>query len=116
MLLPGDVIVLLGERDQLEAALKLLTEFATQKPMTMTTGPKVDSVAIRDGSPFASLSLGELGAREELGVLIVGVQRDAERITNPGPEFQILPGDILYVWGSLEQIERTRARAGGVER
>jgi CPA2 family monovalent cation:H+ antiporter-2 len=113
VLLPGDVIVLLGERDQLEAALKLLTELATRKPTAVSVAPKIDTVAVCDGSPFVSRSLKELGRRENLGVLVVGVEREAERITNPGPDFHIQPGDVLYVWGAPEQIESVRERASG---
>jgi K+/H+ antiporter YhaU regulatory subunit KhtT len=49
--------------------------------------------------------------REELGVLIIGVQRGAECITNPGPDFQVQAGDMLYLWGVPEQIEAARQRA-----
>lgn len=111
VLLPGDVIVLLGEREQLEAALKLLTELATRKPVAATVAPKMDSIAVCDGSPFIARSLKELGIRENLGVLVVGVEREAERITNPGPDFYIQSGDVLYVWGAPEQIESLRGRA-----
>lgn len=110
-LLPGDVIVLLGEREQLEAALKFLTELATRKPIAATIAPKMDSIAVCAGSPFVSHSLKELGIRENLGVLVVGIERNAERITNPGPDFCIQPGDVLYVWGAPERIENLRGRA-----
>jgi len=113
VLLPSDVLVLLGERDQLEAALKLLTELAAQKPTAASVAPKVDMVAVGDGSPFAARSLGDIGRRENLGVLVVGVERETERITNPGPDFCIQPGDILYVWGAPEQIDTLRERASG---
>jgi CPA2 family monovalent cation:H+ antiporter-2 len=113
VLLPGDVLVLLGERDQLEAALKLLTELAVRKPTAVGVAPKIDTIAVCDGSPFVAHSLKELGIRENLGVLVVGVEREAERITNPGPDFYIQPGDVLYVWGAPQQIESVRERAGG---
>ncbi|MGE0684821.1 MAG: cation:proton antiporter, partial [Candidatus Binatia bacterium] len=114
VLLPSDVLVLLGERDQLAAALKLLTELAARKPTAVSVAPKIDTVAVCDGSPFVARSLRELGIRENLGVLVVGVERDAERITNPGPDFSVQSGDVLYVWGAPEQIENLRGRASGV--
>jgi K+/H+ antiporter YhaU regulatory subunit KhtT len=115
VLLPGDVLVLLGERDQLEAAMTLLTELASKKPDATKTLPQIASVDIAEDSPFASHTLLELGLREELEVLIVGVQRGAEHISNPGPDFCVQPGDVLYLWGVPERIEkacdRARARA-----
>lgn len=116
VLLPGDVLVLLGERGQLEAAVRLLTELATQKAGATTTLPQLATVTIADSSPFAGRTLAELGLREELEVLIVGVQRGADQITNPGPDFQVQPGDILYLWGVPGHVEEARCRAGsGIE-
>jgi CPA2 family monovalent cation:H+ antiporter-2 len=117
VLLPGDVLVLLGERDQLEAAIQLLTELAAQKKGPAVALPQVASVAIPDDSPFARHTLAELGLREELEVLVVGVQRGTERIANPGPDFQIQPGDVLYLWGVPQHLAdaRQRAGAGGID-
>ena len=112
VLLPGDVLVLLGERDQLEAAIQLLTELATQKKGPAVALPQVASVAIPNDSPFARHTLAELGLREELEVLVVGVQRGTERIANPGPDFQIQPGDVLYLWGVPQHLADARQRAG----
>ncbi len=112
VLLPGDVLALLGEQDQLEAAVRFLTELATQKVSATTAPPQVARVTLAEGSPFVSRTLAELGLREELGVLIVGVRRGADQIANPGPDFRGQPGDILYLWGVPERVEEARHRAG----
>jgi CPA2 family monovalent cation:H+ antiporter-2 len=112
VLLPGDVLVLLGERDQLEAAIGVLTELATQRVSMSTAPPQTALAIIAEDSPFANRTLAELGLREELGVLIVGVRRGADQITNPGPDFRVQPGDLLYLWGAPEQVEEARHRAG----
>ncbi|HEV8711443.1 MAG TPA: cation:proton antiporter [Candidatus Binatia bacterium] len=112
VLLPGDVLVLLGEREQLEAALRLLTEMATQKGSTSTTPPQVASLSITEDSPFAHHTLAELGLREELDVLIVGVQRGATQVANPGSDFRVQAGDRLYLWGAPEQVAAVLSRAG----
>ena len=40
------------------------------------------------------------------------IHRDPEQIANPGPDFQVQPGDILYLWGVPERVEEARHRAG----
>ncbi len=41
------------------------------------------------------------------------IYRDPEQIANPGPDFQVQPGDILYLWGGVpEWVEEARHRAG----
>ncbi|MGH7965354.1 MAG: TrkA C-terminal domain-containing protein, partial [Candidatus Binatia bacterium] len=111
VLLPGDVLALLGEQDQLEAAVRFLTEMATQKASVESSPPQMDTVVISDHSPFAGRTLAGLGLREELGVLIVGARRGAEQIANPGPDFQVQPADVLYLWGAPERVEEVRHRA-----
>jgi K+/H+ antiporter YhaU regulatory subunit KhtT len=115
VLLPGDVLVLLGERDQLEAAMRFLTELASQKATTAMASPEIAPAIIAEHSPYANRTLAELGLREELGVLIVGVRRGAEQIANPGPEFRVQPGDILYLWGNPKQVETARRHIGAQE-
>lgn len=111
VLLPGDVLALLGEQDQLEAAFQFLTEMATAKIAVESSPPQMDTVVIADGSPFAGLTLVRLGLREELGVLIVGARRGTEQIANPGPDFRVQVGDLLYLWGEPQQVEEARHRA-----
>jgi CPA2 family monovalent cation:H+ antiporter-2 len=111
VLLPGDVLALLGDKDQLEAAIRLLTTLAAQKALETTTQPQIVTAAVSPRSPFVGCTLAELRIREELGVLVVGVQRGTEQITNPGPDFQVEAGDTLYLWGPPEQVVAARQRA-----
>jgi K+/H+ antiporter YhaU regulatory subunit KhtT len=111
VLLPGDVLALLGEQDQLEAAIRFLTELASQKADEATPHPQVSTVAITASSPFVNHALAELGLREEIGVLIVGARRGPQQIVNPGPDFRVQPGDVLYLWGVPKNVEEARRRA-----
>jgi K+/H+ antiporter YhaU regulatory subunit KhtT len=60
VLLPGDVLVLLGERDQLESALRFLTELASPTPQA-TAPPRIETLIVQGGSSFASRTLGDIG-------------------------------------------------------
>ena len=112
VILPGDVLLLLGEREQLDAALRHLTKLCKQKRVLATTPPEPATAVIAAYSPLSGRTLAETGFRDELGVLVVGVRRGDEQLTNPGPDFRIQAGDILYLWGPPEQIEEARRRTG----
>lgn len=99
VLLPGDVLVLLGERDQLEAAIQLLTNLAMQTVSAPTIHPRVEPLSLAADSPFVHRTVAELGLRDRLDVLVIGVQRGEEHIANPGPDFRLQPYDVLYLWG-----------------
>ena len=64
--------------------------------------------------PKNSFALGQviavLGLREETGVSIVGIERDGERILNPGGEEPILEGDILLLLGEKPQLAKAKAK------
>lgn len=111
VLLPGDVLALIGDKDQLEAAIRLLTTLAAQKSPTTTTQPQLVTATVSPHSPFVGRTLAELRIHEELGVLVVSIQRGTEQMTNPGPDFQVEAGDILYFWGPPEQVVAARQQA-----
>jgi len=111
VLLPGDVLVLLGEQDQLEAAIPFLTELAAQQANVPSPLPQLTTAVVAEGSGFVGRTLAELNLRQELGVLIVGVHRGSEQIANPGPDFEVQSRDVLYLWGTPEGMESVRHRA-----
>ena len=112
VLLPGDVLVLLGEPEQLAAALRFLSDLARQPLGALTVPPQLASVVIAADSPFVDRTLADLGLRDQLGVLVIRVQRKGVQVTNPGPNFRVHVGDELYLWGAPEQVEQARRRAG----
>jgi monovalent cation:H+ antiporter-2, CPA2 family len=112
VILPGDVLLLLGEREQLDAALRHLTELCRRTSAPGGPPPEAATAVISAESPLSSCTLAEAGFRDELGVLVVGVRRGSEQLTNPGPEFRAQPGDILYLWGPPEKIAEAKRRSG----
>ena len=55
-------------------------------------------------------AIAALGLREETGVSIVGIERDGERILNPGGEESILEGDVLLLLGEKSQLTQAKAK------
>jgi K+/H+ antiporter YhaU regulatory subunit KhtT len=112
VILPGDVLLLLGEKEQLASALRYLAELSKPKTTPAASPPQAATAVVADASSIAGCTLDEMGFREGLGVLIVGIRRGEEQITNPGPSFRVQPGDILYLWGPPEQIGEAMRRVG----
>jgi CPA2 family monovalent cation:H+ antiporter-2 len=112
VILPGDVLLLLGEKEELAAALRYLTNLSRQKTALAASPPQAATTTISENSALAGRSLGEIRFREDLGVLIVGIRRGEDQITNPGPTFRVQAGDVLYLWGPPEQVEQARRRSG----
>jgi CPA2 family monovalent cation:H+ antiporter-2 len=112
VILPGDVLLLLGEKGELAAALRYLTNLSRQKTAPAASPPQAATATISENSALAGCKLGEIRFREDLGVLIVGIRRGEDQITNPGATFRVQAGDVLYLWGPPEQIEEARRRSG----
>jgi TrkA domain protein len=55
-------------------------------------------------STLAGRKLGEGVIREQLDVLIVAIQRDADILSSPGPETVIEAGDVLVVIGPQDDV------------
>ena len=47
--------------------------------------------------------------RAKTGVSIVGIERDGERIVNPGPEKALLEGNRLLLLGDDTQLPKAKA-------
>ncbi|HJY85142.1 MAG TPA: TrkA C-terminal domain-containing protein, partial [Candidatus Binatia bacterium] len=71
---------------------------------------------VAEDSAFVGHTLVELNLQKELGVLIVGVQRGSEQLANPGPDFAVQPYDVLYLWGTPEDVENVRFRVDSGEK
>jgi Trk K+ transport system NAD-binding subunit len=112
VILPGDVLLLLGKKEELAAALRYFAERSKEKMAPTAAPPQAATASIADGSPISGCTLAEIGFREELGVLIVGIRRGEDQITNPGPGFRVQAGDVLYLWGPGEKIDEAVRRAG----
>ena len=50
-----------------------------------------------------------LELRTNTGVSIVGIERDSERIVNPGPGETLLEGDLLLLLGEDAQLPKAKA-------
>jgi CPA2 family monovalent cation:H+ antiporter-2 len=54
-------------------------------------------------SPLAGETLGALGIRARTGATVVGVMREGQMLTSPGPDTALEPHDLLAVAGTPDQ-------------
>ena len=77
-------------------------------PTGLLEAAHLDSIRIVKESPAAGKSIGELGLRTHTGVSIVGIERNSERIVNPGPDETLHEGDQLLLLGEDNQLSKAK--------
>jgi len=78
-------------------------------PTSLLEAAHLDSVRLSKSSPAAGQAIGALELRTNTGVSIVGIERDSERIVNPGPGETLHEGDLLLLLGEDVQLPKAKA-------
>jgi monovalent cation:H+ antiporter-2, CPA2 family len=74
--------------------------------------PRLRSIALIPGARAARQRLGEL-ALDAFGVTVTAIRRRETRATFPGPETELLEGDVVVLLGTPEQLSAAEARLLG---
>lgn len=69
----------------------------------------LEELRISAESPHLAQTYAEAGLREQYGITVAMVERGSRKILAPGREERILPGDLLFVIGTEDQVLRARA-------
>jgi CPA2 family monovalent cation:H+ antiporter-2 len=91
----------------------------TPRPVESTPLPPLlreadlQAVTLATGSPAAGKLIRELELRTRTGASIVGIERNGEKIINPGPDEELQTGDQVLLLGTRSQIEAAKAALGG---
>lgn len=106
-LYPYDKVMVIGTDDQL-ASVKQLFEGELNSENIEHTFPKQDmslqKVIINSKSPVFEQSIRDSGIREKTQGLVVGVERNGERILNPDSTFKFNLDDIVWIVGNKKRI------------
>lgn len=105
LLLPADRLFLIGTEEQLER-IRPIVEVASSK----IDGAEADSfglesMVLKEDSPFVGKSIRTCGLREAIHGLIVGIERSGQRILSPDSGTVLLPGDLIWVVGDRKLIK-----------
>jgi monovalent cation:H+ antiporter-2, CPA2 family len=68
-------------------------------------GATVDNISIEPSAPSVGKTLKELDLRAKSGATVIAVARNAEAVTNPGPDFTVQPGDIIVLLGAHSELD-----------
>ncbi|MDB5261777.1 MAG: sodium:proton antiporter, partial [Adhaeribacter sp.] len=105
MLFPTDKITVIGTDEQL-AHFKPFIEVTTPKEASISAQPEVGlrQLLVDSKFPYLGNTILESGIRERTHGLIVGIERNGERILNPDPATIFQSGDIVWLAGDQKLI------------
>jgi CPA2 family monovalent cation:H+ antiporter-2 len=105
-LFPFDRISVIGTDDQI-LKFKEEVELANEtqaKQSDEVADISLSQIVVSNGFAYIGMSLRESGFREKLNALIVGIERNGERILNPDSTEIIQMDDILWIVGDRKKI------------
>jgi len=77
---------------------------------------QIEEIPVRAPSRITDVPLRESGIRQELGLIIIAIQRaSGEMLYNPPPEARIQVGDTLIAMGSPESLSKLEKMVGVAE-
>jgi CPA2 family monovalent cation:H+ antiporter-2 len=109
ILQPHDKLIVLGNDEQIEAFRKFI-EVAAIQPMTETEDHLANftltAFNLTANNPLTGKTIRESKIREQVYGLIVGIERNGERLLNPDPAERMLEGDIVFIVGDVEHLKQ----------
>jgi CPA2 family monovalent cation:H+ antiporter-2 len=103
-LLPSDKLYLIGSDEQIAAAQELIERHGAEAQLTRENLYLLDSIAIEEQSPFVGRTIQACGISENLGGLVVGIERAGQRILNPEAALVLQPGDVIWIFAHRDKI------------
>ncbi|WP_242917909.1 cation:proton antiporter domain-containing protein [Pontibacter liquoris] len=104
---PGDKLYVFGADEQIQTFRDFIE--ATMLPETDGEGGKeevsLQKLLVKNDSVLLHNSIRESGVREKTKGLIVGIERNGERLLNPDSHFVFEEGDIVWIVGSPWRIK-----------
>ena len=107
ILFPGDKLQVIGSDDQLSQLNKALrTELVGEDPDIEKREMKLRRITITRGSEFVGKAVVESGSRDVFGCMAVGLEEGKESLTPVDPKRKFEEGDMLWIVGEQEDIDR----------
>jgi Kef-type K+ transport system membrane component KefB/Trk K+ transport system NAD-binding subunit len=103
--LDGADLLLRPFADAAEQAVDAITSGMDRLSALASASPGLREVRLGPGSMWAGWRLGEVPLRNEFRVTVLAVSRSGRSVFNPGPDFQLFPGDRLILTGEAADLE-----------
>jgi CPA2 family monovalent cation:H+ antiporter-2 len=104
-LFPGDTVSVIGTDDELGKVKTLFESTGLSEAPAEPIHINLKNFTVSEHSPLLRKTIRESGIRENVKALVVGVERNGERILNPESTFKFETGDIVWIVGDTEQID-----------
>jgi len=104
-LFPGDHLILLGDKEQIQNARDLLSKKTEDKSIVSTGKFEIDTVYLPSESPIIGSTLADADIRRTYKISVIGIQRGTKKILSPGPDEIFKGRDILIIVGSNKAIK-----------
>ncbi len=103
-LFPFDKITVVGTDEQLRLLKPVLEPPQSQFP---AIHPEVTlkQLVVDDRFPFLAMTIRDSGIREKTSGLIIGIERNGQRMLNPDPGTVFHKGDIVWLSGDRELVQ-----------
>jgi Kef-type K+ transport system membrane component KefB/Trk K+ transport system NAD-binding subunit len=95
--------------DAAEQAADAITSGLNRLGPVVEQAPGLEEVRLGSGSVWAGRRLQEVPLRDEFNVSVLAVSRSGRSTFNPGPEFQLFPGDRLIMTGEPANLAQAAA-------
>jgi Kef-type K+ transport system membrane component KefB/Trk K+ transport system NAD-binding subunit len=115
----GADLLLTPFSDAAEQAADALTSGSEHLAAVAAQTPGLREVRLAPGSAWGGRTLAQIAVRDRYGVSVLAVSRSGRSYFSPGPDFQLFPGDRLFLSGEpggLEQAVDYLARVDFAER
>ncbi len=105
---PGDVLLLMGDQDQVKAAIQFLNKKIKEPIQAVPKRegvPKTQSFTIVPEYAVVGKTLGEIRLRRKTGATVFGLQKAGISVNSPGPDTLVEAGDVLILFGWPDQLK-----------
>lgn len=103
---PGDKVYLIGNDEQLALSRPFIETNAENHPPSDLTDYGLEMLEITDASPYAKKIIRTSGLRETINGLIIGIERQGQRILSPDSSLTLEVGDLIWVVGDKSKIRK----------
>ena len=103
----GDVLLMVGDKEQVRKASEFLRQKAREKPTASGSGPAVTRrTVVREGTACVGRTIRQIGLRTETNVTVLGLERAGRVYHNPESEMTLEAGDELVLFGRADDLDR----------
>jgi len=105
----GASVVLRPYADAAEQAADAITTAMDRLSAIASATPGLGEVRLGSASMWAGHLIADIPLRDEFGVTVLAVSRGGRSVFNPGPTFQLFPGDRVFLSGDPAAVTRAIA-------